>query len=70
MEVSGQLHVPAVLTPGKEPLVGPRATLDILYYNIIIINVKQNGWTDMRNKRIKNFCGEVSYITIDAGMTK
>jgi hypothetical protein len=34
MEVSGQLHVPAVLPPGKEPLVpiggwvGPRAVLD------------------------------------------
>jgi hypothetical protein len=34
MEVSGQLHAPAALLPGKEPLVpiggwvGPRAVLD------------------------------------------
>jgi hypothetical protein len=28
LEVSGQFHAPAALTPGKEP-VGPRAGLDI-----------------------------------------
>jgi hypothetical protein len=39
LEVSGQLHVPAALPPGKEPLVtvgwvGPRAGLDDMEVNI------------------------------------